>query len=311
MNNEDLNSNKNDTISKQNISTDSNTNTMLIQPQDEMEKSCGCRAKEQNHVTMNNPNYVYAIGNVSIRFPNMSIEKELWQASGRKSDDIKSLAQPEVFNKILTDPNNKYIARQLCWILEIEKLPTYILIPRDAADIERFVNTLRPSPASDDLDVVIGTRGPIAGPEMCNGLSLPLVIVDQIYSFDREELIKAIPKAKGSNDTQFIKTADALFQYIMQMADNVGSTDEHRALNYLSVRYDQIYIRTQIMQDRNFSLSGIEVRLSRLSGTRKIVDVILTYEDRSSAATEKWFTRVDVTEEFPFLVTPLQQFFET
>ena len=145
---------------------------------------------------------------------------------------------------------------------------------------------------------------------MCNGLMLPVVKIDQIYSFDRDELIKAIPKPKGTNDNQFIKTAEALFQHVMQITDNVGSIDEHRAVNYLSVRYDQIYNRTQLMQDRNFSLHGLEVRLSRLTSIRKIVDIIFTYEERSSAATEKWFARVDVTEEFPFLVSPLQQFFE-
>jgi len=308
--NENLNSTESNPSSTQNISPDSTTNTMFIRPQDEIEKPCGCAAKGQNLTMDKNPNYVYAIGKVSVRFPNMSIEKEIWQASGRKSEDIKGLAKPEVFSKILTDPNNKYIARQLCWILEIENLPTYILIARDLDDIERFANTLRPVPAPDNIDMIIGIRGPIVGPEMCNGLLLPIVIVDHIYSFDRDELIKAIPKAKESSDTQFIKSADALFQHIMQIADNVGSTDEHRAVNYLAVRYDQIYIRTQLMQDRNFSLNGIEVRLSRLAGIRKIVDVILTYEERTSAATEKWFTRVDVTEEFPFLVTPLQQFFE-
>jgi hypothetical protein len=41
---------------------------------------------------------------------------------------------------------------------------------------------------------VIGTRGPIASPEMCNGLMVPIVVFDKIYSFDRDTLIKAIPR---------------------------------------------------------------------------------------------------------------------
>jgi hypothetical protein len=40
-----------------------------------------------------------------------------------------------------------------------------------------------------DLDVVIGMRGSIAPPEFCNGLMLPIVAFDQIYSFDRSALI--------------------------------------------------------------------------------------------------------------------------
>jgi hypothetical protein len=135
-------------------------------------------------------------------------------------------------------------------------------------------------------------------------------MVDQIYSFDRDALMKAMPKRKGENEDQFKKTAGALFDHIIQITDNVGATDEHRAINYLSVRYDEIYHRTQLMQDENYSFTAIDVRPSRLSGTRKIVDVIFSYENRTNRVIQKWFVRVDVTEEFPFLVSPMQQYFE-
>ena len=39
--------------------------------------------------------------------------------------------------------------------------------------------------------------------------------------------------------------AEELFYRIIQMADNTGGTDEHRALNYLAVRYQEIYKRTE------------------------------------------------------------------
>ena len=106
------------------------------------------------------------------------------------------------------------------------------------------------------------------------------------------------------------RLADALFNHIIQIADNAGATDEHRALNYLAVRYDEIYHRTQLLQDENYSFTAVEVRPSRLSGTRKIVDVIFSYENRANRAIQKWFVRVDVTEEFPFLVSPMQEYFE-
>ncbi|MGC2575033.1 MAG: hypothetical protein WA364_26275, partial [Candidatus Nitrosopolaris sp.] len=161
-----------------------------------------------------------------------------------------------------------------------------------------------------DVNVIIGRRGSIASPEMCNGLMVPIVSVDQIYSFDRDTLMKAIPKRKGIDEDQFKKTADTLFNHIIQIADNAGATDEHRALNYLSVRYDEIYHRTQLMQDENYSFTAVDVRPSRLSGARKVVDVIFSYENRANRAIQKWFVRVDVTEEFPFLVSPMQQYFE-
>jgi hypothetical protein len=57
-------------------------------------------------------------------------------------------------------------------------------------------------------------------------------------------------------------------------------------------------------------LTAVEVRPSRLSGVRKIVDVILSYTNRQTDVTEKYFVRVDVTEEFPFLVTRLSPYYD-
>jgi hypothetical protein len=122
--------------------------------------------------------------------------------------------------------------------------------------------------------------------------------------------MKSIRKQKGTKEDQFRKTSDAIFNYIIQIADNAGEIDEHRALNYLAVRYDEIYHRTQLLQDENYSFTGIEVRQSRLSGVEKIVDVVFSYENRTNRAVQKWFCRVGVSGEFPYLVSPMQEYFE-
>jgi hypothetical protein len=284
-----------------------------------MDKPCAC-GKESCPSCSNSEgskmfpsSYVYAIGKVVHRFPNRSLERELAQVIGRKrEEETKNLTHPEVAHKVLTDLDNRYIARQICYVLNIEGLETYILVPSNPLDIDRLAQAIRPAPAPGDVDVIIGRRGPIASPQMCNGLMVPIVTVDQIYSFNRDDLIKAIPKRKGESEEQFKKTAYAIFDHIMQIADNTGATDEHRALNYLSVRYDELYHRTQLLQGENYSFTGVEVRPSHLSGTRKIVDVIFSYENRANRAIQKWFVRVDVTptEEFPFLVGALQEYFE-
>ena len=83
-------------------------------------------------------------------------------------------------------------------MLDIEGLETYILVLTDPLDIDRLAEAFRPAPAGGvmDIDIIIGRRGQIASAEMCNGLMLPIVAVDQIYSFDRDTLMKAIPKRK-------------------------------------------------------------------------------------------------------------------
>jgi hypothetical protein len=55
---------------------------------------------------------------------------------------------------------------------------------------------------------------------------------------------------------------------ILQMTDNAGATDEHRALNYLAMRYPGIYVKAAEEFARDFSLSAVQVRPSQLSSTR-------------------------------------------
>jgi hypothetical protein len=54
----------------------------------------------------------------------------------------------------------------------------------------------------------------------------------------------------------------------------------------------------------------VEVRPSRLSGVRNVVDVVFAYTHRETDVTDKHFVRVDVTEEFPFLVTKMSPYYE-
>lgn len=41
---------------------------------------------------------------------------------------------------------------------------------------------------------------------------------------------------------------------------------------------------------------------------KKVVDVIFSYTNRTTDVTEKFFTRIDVTEELPFLVTKMSPY---
>ena len=234
--------------------------------------------------------YVYAIGRVEARFPNLAAEKEFAQATGRT--DTAGKTDQQTFHAVLSKRENRYLVRQLCWVLSIQGLETYLLRPRDPADIDLLVEALRPAPSPNDIDVVIGLRGPIAPPEMCNGLMVPIVAFDQIYSFDRDALIKAIPKPEKITAEQFGPAAEELFDRIMQMTDNAGATAEHRALNYLAMRYPAIYAKAAEEFGRDFSLTGVEVRPSPLSSTRNIVDCIFAYTNRNTDFTEKFFVRV-------------------
>ena len=257
------------------------------------------------------PAFVYALGRVEPRFPSLAVEKEFAQASGR--GESEGLTDRQALQAVISERQNRYLARQLCWVLSIEGLETYILTPRDPADLELLIEAVREDPRRDDLDVVIGERGPIAPPDMCNGLGVPIVAFDQLYSFDRDSLVESIPRPESvpqKREDQFRQAAGELFDRLMQMADNAGAIDEHRALNYLAVRYPAIYAGAAEAHERNASFTGVEVRPSRLSGARKVVDVVFSYTHRETDVTDKRFVRVDVTEQFPFLVTKMAPYYE-
>jgi hypothetical protein len=246
--------------------------------------------------------YVYALGHIEARFPRPSVEKELAQATGRA--ETAGRTDQQAFHDVLSRRENRYLARQLCWILTIQGLETYILQPRDPADLDLLIAAAAPQ-ATPSISTVIGMRGPVAPPELCNGLMIPIVMFDQIYNFSRDVLIEAIPRPERISAEAFAPAARELFDRIMQMTDNAGATDEHRALNYLAVRYPNIYARAAEAYAGEFALTGVEVRPSPLSGTRNIVEVIFAFTHRTTCFSEKSFVRVDVTDEFPFLVTRL------
>ena len=271
--------------------------------------SCGCGSSAGSGTGgAPPPSYVYAIGRVEARFPNIAAEREFLQATSRADNSGKTDRQ--TLQTVLAKPENRYLARQICWVMAVQGLETYILHPRDPADFDRLVAAIRPEPTPLDLDVVIGWRGAVVPPTLCNGLMVPVVAFDQIYSFDRDALLKAIPRPEKTTAKQFEAAAAEVLDRILQMTDNAGGTNEYRALNYLAMRYPGIYAKTAEEFARDFALTGVDVRPSPLSATRNIEEVVFSYTNRMTDFTEKFFVRVDVTEEFPFLVTKLSPYFD-
>ncbi len=260
-----------------------------------------CRAKTEG-------GWVYALGTVGARFPSPGVEKEFAQALSR--GNAKGLTDPQAFHAALAKPENRYLVRQLCWVFSVDHIETYLLAPRDPADYALLVEALRPNPSPMDLDVVIGVRGPVAPPEACNGLRVPIVAFDQLYSFDRESLVGSLPRPEKTSAKEYGPVAEEVLDRILQITGNAGATAQDRALNYLAMRYPAIYTRAAEEFAHNASLTCIDVRPSALSGARKIVDVVFAYTNRTTDVVEKFFVRIDATEEFPFLLSKLSPYFD-
>ena len=250
--------------------------------------------------------FVYVLGQIEARFPNRSIEKEYVQIIERSKS--ANLDHQQAFHSVLSQPENRYLARKLSWILTMEGVPIYILLPTGPEDLVVLLEAIRPPACPLDRQVVVGRKGPVAPPEMC-GLEVPMVLVDQLYSLEYGDFIKTI-SPESISDERFKAAAEDMFRRMMQMADNTGSTDKHRALNYLSVRYLAIYSTAAEKLENSFSLTSAEAIPSRLSDSRKIISVVFSFTNRETGIMEKYFVRVDVTEEFPFIVTKMAPYYD-
>ena len=253
--------------------------------------------------------YVYVLGKIEMSIPTLGLEKEIAQALGRS--DTAGLTDRQALHAILSEQVNRYLVRQLCWTVSVEGLAAYILQPRDALDYDMLVETIRPMPDPGDMDVLVGFLGPVTASRRCNGLTLPVLLFSQIYSFRREDLIRSIPRPETVSEEKFRPAAEEVLDRVLRMTDNTGATDEDRALNYLIVRYPAIYAKAAEAFGNTLSLSSITTRPSPLSGARNIIEVIFSYSGRAASPFgEKFFVRVDVTEEFPFLVSKLSPYYD-
>ena len=111
-------------------------------------------------------------------------------------------------------------------------------LPRDICDFDLLIKAIRPAENHDDVDVVIGDCGPIATPEMCNGLAIPLVLFDNLYSF-------ALPDSPGTSRIRPRSQRGISPQRRGNCSTGSSrcptTTAEHRALNYCVVRHPKMY----------------------------------------------------------------------
>ncbi|MDP4486903.1 hypothetical protein QDG88_02920 [Pseudoalteromonas piscicida] len=265
-------------------------------------------------------NFVYAVGVINAQFPTLNLEKELYQNSlmGNQetqlpmlenvNDDIalqrlnrnKQLNQ-ELF-KGLSLGKNRYIARSMKWVLDnryIEQLYT-LLIPTDEL-LTQCITALDRTTNSETGQVVI--IGEMHSP---NTVLVSAIIPVMVLPFG--EVLHGV---KANND-QF----QNLVTEITSLNISRGNSDATRALNYVLYNNPAIYQQSfhlyyQSRQDgpnpNGYQLINVDVNVSN-SGDRVAADVIFVYQGINTGAMQFWRSRVDVTGEYPFVVSNWEQY---
>lgn len=285
-----------------------------VQPQ-----GCACGGGEPASDAGNGfKGYVYAIGRLRTQFPNTSVSQEFNQASGRLQTVV-----PDSWLKaaVLTQGRNAYLARDTCWVLQVpgpeaagvsgdpsQAVDAYIIRPRSYVELNALTEALMPQPGQIVYVVAIGARGPLAPPEACNGLQLPILIANQIFVFTETDFINNVV-ASTAIPAQSVASTFAKF---MSVGDNAGATSEHRALNYLVLRYPNLYTIADSMLNGSSganTFASISARRAEVQGTREIVEIVLHFVNRVTQIPTFWACKVDTTGQFPFMVAPLQPFY--
>ena len=290
----------------------------IVAPSQGATSGCGCSACTSS--TSAPSQFIYVLGTVDVCFADQSVSEELESVArtARVTQGENEPLRTFCHRALMMEAGHlraRYIARQICWILRVEGQAAYYLVLRDYEDLVDLVNCLKHA-EGDDLDLFVGTS-PLQPVDLCPGLSLPVITVDQICSFKKERMLEwcsspskaPTKKREGRAQVPAGDDGDRLFRMLVRSADNFGDKDKWRALNFLAVHYKPLYEKYSELSN-TFDLISIIVIPSRLSRDRRIVDPVFSFRDRETAIVKKFFIRVDVNYLFPMIVTPLSEYFD-
>jgi len=265
--------------------------------------------------------WVYAIGRIVPQFPNLGVEKEFAQLGGGAAAQPQGTVETDELIEALRNPDNAYLARQLCWMFSAGDVEAFTLVCQDDAQAHRLVEALPyAAQAEQTVQVVVGTIGFPGADDPCAGSGLPAVRVDHHLAFTVDEFIDALAaEDRGGDgddadhgqepDESFRAAARDLFARLTRRSNNRGIAEEHRALNYVALRYPPLYrVRADAYRE-NKTLIDVEARHSH-SSNRRLVAVRLVFRDRRTDVVERYQCLVDVTDRFPFLAAPLTQVYD-
>lgn len=248
------------------------------------------------------PSSLYAIGRLEARFPSLGIEREFQQRLASMPSGETSESKRMTLRRVLEA--NPYLAARMCYVLMVSGYPAYIVTPAGAYLREALFSAVS---GEGHWCVVIGKVGPMASPNTCQGVLAPLALANQIYAFSLADWLASLRlRLQGALDIRKIKlatfetTARELFERIVESTENLGATDQHRALNYALMQHPGIFLAAAERVGRQV-LERIETRLIRGPGPRQVVAIVLTFLDVATGVPERQFCRVDVTEEWPFV----------
>jgi hypothetical protein len=250
-----------------------------------------------------NTGFIYAIGRLQAMFPTLGHEMEY---ANLANTDPEALIKTAELKSVIDTPQH-YLARQLCWVFtSAQGGEICTIIPRDENDLAEMIELLAPG-GEQVVQAIVGRHSLTPVAPDCFRSDLHMMSPVQLFSFSMDEFLQALPVPEDdseSNLDRFRSTAKGLFAYLTQRAGNHGLSDEHRALNYLALKYPPIYLQAWQTQQEGKSLVAVDAKRAS-GGIRRIVTVSLVFRHASTHLVERYSCAIDVTDLFPFVTNSL------
>ncbi|WP_299494685.1 hypothetical protein [uncultured Shewanella sp.] len=280
-----------------------------------------------NEITPNSDDnqltYLYINGYIKADFPTKGLQKEFERCCHCISDEgekrqflpVQSKSGTETiqdgFNQQLYDLVSKaeyhYIARLMTWrFTNSYGHDIYNLTPTES-QLPTMIEAIKPK------------KNKLAKPMVLVGYSqtnlngdLPVVDVRRLTKVSPSSIIKSIKATLPNIDVDKLKLIVA---EILSLSTNSGDNDQDRALNYILYQNLAIYSRSYELlygessggqASPNARLMNIQV-VPLQSGDRHVIKVIFEYQS-SQGGTQYWYSAVDVTDEYPFLLESFERF---
>jgi len=276
--------------------------------------------------------YVTVIGSVSAHFPSLSVEKEFVQAI---SDIGTSADQVSVFDvtdeiglekvnslpnlnallyQCLSQPSYFYIAREMVWTFRgYNGQELFTLLPPTNHRLTQLINALKPLDSGEPARLQLSGQIQTLPNSLLNAFDLPIVTVSHLKVCSSDQIAKQVQSALSG--TQADRLND-LIQEILSLSQNDGLSDSDRGVNYVLYNNLELYIHSyQFLygsEDNGPNPSGYQLVCVRTEPQRyrqsRVVKVIFDYQGINSGATQSWFSTVDVTAQYPYLLKSFSRY---
>jgi hypothetical protein len=200
---------------------------------------------------------------------------------------------------------NLYIAREMCWsLVDPDGSRLWSIWPRNDQEVARLVAALEGCDNHPKQpQVLIGRRSPIPANPQCG--SAPAVTFNRLYPRTGPAITAELLATYPDLDPHLVQP---LVEDLLALAPGPGGSGEERALNYLLLNqldlYYQTYQRRYNARAPNaggYELTALRPVAHRGGDGREQVDAVLAFQGNDTGVVSRWYYRVDVQGDFPYL----------